>query len=168
MDKAEFKERLDKAFTAERLKGLLYKAPRKDGKTRDEVQREQTKKSYKKNPLVNRKANQKYYQKNRDNEEFKAKRRECARKYNQAHKAKMLERNREYYQKNRDKCREKYRQYYQNRKLLEAMRQRVQDQKILLENDEPTRAEEELKRFTPEERRAFDEWERQNKKRIVC
>ena len=47
------------------------------------------------------------------------------------------------------------------------MRQRVQDQKILLENDESTRAYNELKNFTPEERRAFDEWERQNKERTV-
>ena len=58
----------------------------------------------------------------------------------------------------KEKKRENARRYYQ--KQLEVMRQRVQDQKILLENDEPTRAMEELARFTPEERKRYDEWEK--------
>lgn len=85
--------------------------------------------------------------------------------------------NRERYQKNREQIlkysREHYKQHKKfdkkinSKKLLEAMRQKVKDQKILLENDEPTRAEEELKRLTPEERKAFDEWYKQWKERTA-
>lgn len=81
--------------------------------------------------------------------------------------------NRKHYQKNREQIlkyrREHYKQHKKinSKKLLEAMRQKVKDQKILLENDEPTRAEEELKRLTPEERKAFDEWYKQWKERTA-
>lgn len=120
MTKEEFNERWNKFFTAFGLKGLLYKKPHRNNKTRYENFLEQSKKSYKKNykPRV--------------------------------HKIR-------YHKRPKICWEEEY-----NRLLLEAMRQRVQDQKILLENDEPTRAMEELARFTPEERKAYDEWEKEH------
>ena len=129
MDKAEFKERWDKAFTFEAFKKLVYTNPHPSGMSRDEVLKKQQIKSKQKNKIYNKT----YYEKNRERKIKKSK------IYYQTHKKERLE--------------------YQAR---------YKKERLLLENDEPTRAEEELKRFTQEERRAFEEWERQNKKRTVC
>ena len=140
MDKAEFKERWDKAFTFEAFKKLVYTNPHPSGMSRDEVLKKQQIKSKQKNKIYNKT----YYEKNRERKIKKSK------IYYQTHKKERLE----------------YQARYKKERL--EYQARYKKERLLLENDEPTRAEEELKRFTQEERRAFEEWERQNKKRTVC
>ena len=53
--------------------------------------------------------------------------------------------------------------YKKNRKrILQRQKDRYILKKILLENDDYKRAMEELARFTPEERKAYDEWEKEH------
>lgn len=53
--------------------------------------------------------------------------------------------------------------YKKNRKrILQRQKDRYTLKKILLENDDYKRAMEELARFTPEERKAYDEWEKEH------
>lgn len=100
-------------------------------------------------------------------EKFDNQKNDYQKSYYKKNKEKCKEQSKKSYQKHKEQINAKARQKRQNQRLLKAMRQRVQDQKILLENDESTRAYNELKNFTPEERRAFDEWERQNKEHTV-
>ena len=151
MDKAEFNARWNKAFTAKGLQELIYKAPHSSGMSRDKVLKEQQKKYGKNHKNIIRENAKRYYQ--RHKEEGKA----YSKEYRKKNIEWVRERNRRYREKHREELREKARAYYYKRKQM-----------LLTENDEPTRAEEELKRFTSEERRAFEEWETQNKKRIVC
>lgn len=96
MTKEEFNERWNKAFTAERLKGLLYKKPLDEGRL--ERYNRKVANDYKKNS-------------------------------------------------------KRILQYHKDHYILK---------KIVLENDDYKRAMEELARFTPEERKAYDEWEKEH------
>lgn len=148
MTNEEFKERWEFATrNDDRLKSLFYKKPHKSGLTRDEVFKESSKRHY-----TNAEIQKRFHERHKNEIEYKELKRKNSKQYHEKNK------NDETY---KEKKRENARRHYQ--KQLEIMRQRVQDQKILLENDEPTRAMEELARFTPEERKRYDEWEKKER-----
>ena len=104
--------------------------------------------------------------------------------YYRKNRAKRLQYQKEYYEKNRadilkyNKINPKRKQYqkeymkiyqakHKKRIALYNKMYRTRLKRLYYEWDDQKRAKEELARFTQEERRAFDEWERQNKKHTV-
>lgn len=152
MDKVQFKERWNNIFNSSSNNGLiaklLYKKPLESNETRLERHHKQ----------------QTQYQKKRY-QEHKEQVIEYRKKYYQEHKDKEIEYSKKYNKEHKDEVafKEKRRQYQREYYAKDRKKQ----ERLLLENDEPKRATEELARFTQEERRAFDEWERQNKKHTV-
>ena len=190
MDEIQFQERWNNAlaYKNDLFKKLFYKKPLENGELRLERQQKQQRANYYKQQRLkhkrtkeeqqerNRQSAHKYFQERKDNEEYKALKRAYAKRYYEKHKndivylEKRRQWQRESYAKDPKKKIRKTQKYYQEHKdYYRAYYQRKRQEKLslLLENDEPRRAKEELARFTPEERRAFDEWERQNKEHTV-
>ena len=140
MDKVQFKERWNNIFNSSSNNGLIAKLLYKKPLESNETRLERHHKQ------------QTQYQKKRYQE----------------HKEQVIEYRKKYYQEHKDKEIEYSKKYNKEHKgYYKAYYQRKKQERLLLENDEPKRATEELARFTQEERRAFDEWERQNKKHTV-
>ena len=164
MDKVQFKERWNNIFNSSSSNGcelvakLFYKKPLESNETRlDRHHKQQTqnqKKRYQEHKEQVIEYRKKYYQEHKDKEIEYSKKYKKEHKDEVAFKEKRRQYQRKYYAKDPKGY---YKGYYQRKK----------QERLLLENDEPKRATEELARFTQEERRAFDEWERQNQKHTV-
>ena len=174
MDKVQFKERWNNIFNSSSSNGLiaklLYKKPLESNETRLERHSKQQKQSRarikEEQQERNRQSAHKYFQANKDKEEYKALKRDYQKRYYDKHKdevafkEKRRQYQREYYAKDPNKKIRRQKKYYQEHKdYYRAYYQRKRQEKLLLENDEPKRATEELARFTQEERRQYDLWE---------